>query len=122
MKVAFLSLTKNVGGAELSLMQILNSCNYSFVVYPSERGQFTQLLDEYNYKYTLFWFGRYISNISSQSNKLLTSLLLFLYSIFCLVDLKLNKCNVVYLNNYKSLYVGYILSFFQEKLHLPYKR
>ncbi|HGT8229259.1 TPA: hypothetical protein ACM5N7_004965, partial [Escherichia coli] len=88
MKVAFLSLTKNVGGAELSLMQILNSCNYSFVVYPSERGQFTQLLDEYNYKYTLFWFGRYISNISSQSNKLLTSLLLFLYSIFCLVDLK----------------------------------
>ncbi|MEW3417510.1 hypothetical protein MZV14_24050, partial [Escherichia coli] len=62
MKVAFLSLTKNVGGAELSLMQILNSCNYSFVVYPSERGQFTQLLDEYNYKYTLFWFGRYISN------------------------------------------------------------
>lgn len=54
MKVAFLSLTKNVGGAELSLMQILNSCNYSFVVYPSERGQFTQLLDEYNYKYTLF--------------------------------------------------------------------
>ncbi|EMV2123000.1 glycosyltransferase family 4 protein, partial [Escherichia coli] len=63
-----------------------------------------------------------ISNISSQSNKLITSLLLFLYSIFCLVDLKLNKCNVVYLNNYKSLYVGYILSFFFKKNYICHIR
>lgn len=112
MKIAFLSLTKNIGGGELSLLSILSSCNCDFTVYPSEKGQFTEILDQKGYKYRLFSVGRYISTLSSNSGKVKTIFSLLIYSIVFLFHIRREGSDVIYLNNYKAFYIGYIISFF----------
>lgn len=112
MSLMFLSLTENVGGAEKSLISLLNNLDgFDYVVIPSGRGQFTDLLDVNKLKYKVVPFSFLLTNISKATSKIFGVLCLIIFSLSLTIFLKRNSIKTIYLNNYKSFFVGYILSY-----------
>ncbi|WP_188013867.1 glycosyltransferase [Photobacterium damselae] len=111
MKVLFISLTKNVGGGELSLLSILNKCLFDFLVLPAGKGQFTNLLDKNNIKYKIINNSDKISELKKETNFYGKLHALVFYITHVIKFVRDERFDVIYMNNYKSFFIGFIISF-----------
>ncbi len=112
MNVLFMSLTKNVGGGELSLLSILKKCKFTFLVLPTCKGQFTDLLDRNDIKYEIIKNAHLISRLKKDTNFIVKVISLILYVLYTIRFVKLKKFDLIYMNNYKSFFIGYLISYF----------
>lgn len=112
MKIGFISLTTNIGGGELSLLSILSALPVRHKVYPLCPGQFVNALEASNTPYKILPHAIGVSNLKRNSNIFITLKNLLLFSIGLIQDLRRENYDMVYLNNYKSFFVGFIASYF----------